>query len=64
MLEEGGVRIEHVAVDNETAVYGDPAFVPDCVVLADLEPAEAIAVGNRTYRPVLESGSLVLYEPD
>ena len=31
MLRDANVRIEHVLVDNETAVYTDTAFMPDCI---------------------------------
>ena len=54
-------EIKHVCVSNETAVYEDIAFIPDCIVLADVEPPERIDCHGQTYIPMKESGKLVLY---
>ena len=33
VLGDNGYTIKHVNVDNETAIYEDKSFVPDCIIV-------------------------------
>lgn len=50
-------RLEHVLVDNETAVYADENFVPDCIIWFGVLPEEPVEVGGRTYDSITEFGA-------
>lgn len=49
-------RLEHVLVSNETAVYADEKFVPDCIIWFGNLPEEPVAIGDRLYDRVTEFG--------
>ncbi len=51
-----GCRLEHVLVRNESAVYADEGFVPDCIIWFGALPDEPVSVGNRTYTKMTEFG--------
>ena len=51
-----GCRLEHIQVNNETAVYADPDFVPDCIIWFGSLPEEPVSVGDRTYNKITKYG--------
>lgn len=51
-----GCRLEHILVSNETAVYADESFVPDCIIWFGKLPEEAVEVGGRRYDCITEFG--------
>ena len=59
MITEGK-RIEHVDVDNETAVYADDTFVPDLILVYEKESSDTMTIGQYNYHRVkkLESGEI------
>lgn len=52
-----GCRLEHVLVKNESAVYADRSFVPDCVIWFGTLPKEPVTIGDRAYTKVTEFGN-------
>ena len=62
-MTEGFIeRIEHVCVDNETAVYEDESFVPDCIVSVDVETGDEIDCAGNTYKLVKDTDGMKLYD--
>lgn len=51
-----GCRLEHVLVNNDTAVYADESFVPDCIIWFGSQPEEPVEIGGRTYDRWTEFG--------
>lgn len=49
-------RLEHILVNNETAVYADENFVPDCIIWFGSLPEEPVAIGGRIYDCITEFG--------
>lgn len=54
MLE--GQRIEHVNVNNESAIYADRDFVPECIIWIDALPEEPVIVNNQVYTQIEDFG--------
>lgn len=52
-----GCRLEHVLVSNETAVYADEDFVPDCIIWFGNLPEEPVKIGDRIYYKSTEFGN-------
>lgn len=52
-----GCRLEHVLVDNKTAVYADENFVPDCIIWFGNLPEEPVKIGGRTFSKSTEFGN-------
>lgn len=52
-----GCRLEHVLVNNETAVYADENFVPDCIIWFGGLPEEPVKIGDRIYNKSTEFGN-------
>lgn len=52
-----GCRLEHVLVSNETAVYADESFVPDCIIWFGNLPEEPVKIGDRIYNKSTEFGN-------
>ena len=50
-----GCRIEHIYVENESAVYADSEFTPDCIVWFGVLP-EDITINGREYQEVTDFG--------
>lgn len=48
-LKGTAVRIEHVCVENESRVYADETFVPDCVIGSGGAPGEAVVIGGQSF---------------
>lgn len=51
-----GCRLEHVQVKNETAVYADADFVPDCIIWFGTLPEEQVRIGDKVYTKMTEFG--------
>ncbi len=51
-----GCRLEHILVDNETAVYADENFVPDCIIWFGKLSGEPVEIGGRVYDCITEFG--------
>ena len=51
-----GQRIEHVLVDNESAVYADRSYTPDCIIWFGELPQEPVAVNGRIYSQISDFG--------
>lgn len=49
-----GCRLEHIQVKNESAVYADTAFVPDCIIWFGNLPEEGVEINGKTYGQVTE----------
>ena len=43
------MRIEHVCVENESRVYADETFVPDCIIGSGGAPGEAVVIGGQSF---------------
>lgn len=52
-----GCRLEHVLVSNETAIYADESFVPDCIIWFGSPPEEPVKIGDRIYNKRTEFGN-------
>lgn len=52
-----GCRLEHVLVSNETAVYADESFVPECIIWFGSLPEEPVKIGDRIYNKSTEFGN-------
>ncbi len=52
-----GCRLEHVLVNNGTAVYADENFVPDCIIWFGGLPEEPVKIGDKIYNKSTEFGS-------
>ena len=51
-----GKRIEHVNVKNDTSIYEDVGFVPECIILDDYEgPENGVMCHGIKYSKVYES---------
>ncbi len=50
-----GCRLEHINVDNESAIYADQEFTPDCILWFGSEP-ENVTVNGREYGEVTDFG--------
>lgn len=62
MLENSINRFEHVCVDNETEIYDDMEFLPDCIISVDVEIDDVIEYHNVRYELVLNVGEVKLFE--
>ena len=51
-----GCRMEHVYVENESAVYADLEFTPDCIIWFGSLPEEPVAVNGRVYDQITDFG--------
>lgn len=50
-----GCRMEHINVENESAVYADTEFTPDCIIWFGAMP-EGVTVNGRLYGQVTDFG--------
>ena len=48
-------RMEHINVENESAIYADTEFTPDCVIWFGSLPEEVV-VNGRVYASVTDFG--------
>lgn len=51
---KGDRRIEHVMVENETAIYEDKTFIPDIVVLYESIDPDNLEINGNIYSEVVE----------
>ena len=56
MLHNSTDRIEHVCVQNESAVYADSSFIPDCIIRIGTIPDEKFNLYGRSYDSVISFG--------
>lgn len=49
-----GQRIEHVLVDNESSVYADADFTPDCIIWFGTLPEDPVTINGEVYDQVLD----------
>lgn len=52
-----GCRMEHVLVNNETAIHADEGFVPDCIIWFGNLPEKPVKIGSRIYNKSTEFGN-------
>lgn len=51
-----GQRIEHINVENESAVYADSDFSPDCIVWLGRAPEESVTINEKVYATIKNIG--------
>lgn len=61
MLENSMDRWEHVCVTNETIIYDDPDFLPDCIISVDVEAGDTIEYHNISYELVQNEEEVRLF---
>lgn len=49
-------RIEHINVENESAVYADSDFSPDCIVWLGWYPEEPVSINEKAYTQIKKIG--------
>lgn len=49
-------RMEHIAVSNESRIYADSAFQPDCIIWLGSKPAMPYEWNGKTYETCIEGG--------
>lgn len=54
----GKQRIEHVNVRNESTIYADPDFTPDCIIWFGQLPEETVTVNGAGYELAEDYGEL------
>ena len=54
MLGEQIERMEHVIVPNESAMYIDHSYVPECIIWMDEEPEEVFVWNGQSYETVIQ----------
>lgn len=52
MLEDSAIRLEHVNVNNESSIYADTEFTPQCIILLGSQPDSMIL--DKTEYSVIE----------
>lgn len=62
MLEDSIERFEHVCVTNETEIYDDADFFPDCIISVDVEVTDIIEYHNVSYKLVSNVEGVKLFE--
>lgn len=63
MLQGYAERIEHVQIGNESGIYEDPEYIPDCVFVSGVPESgqEMIEVHGISYRRELSSEEAAVY---
>lgn len=56
LLAENDATIKHVNVENDSAIYLDESFVPDCIIWLSASPVETFALGDVKYPNVKTFG--------
>ena len=51
-----GQRIEHVNVHNESEIYANRDFVPECIIWIGALPEEPVTVNNQIYTHIEDFG--------
>ena len=52
----GDRHMEHVNVQNESAVYADESFTPDCIIWFAALPENPVSINGRVYNEVYDFG--------
>lgn len=52
----GDRHMEHVNVKNESAVYADDSFTPDCIIWFAALPEEPVTINDRVYDQICDFG--------
>ena len=52
----GSQRIEHINVKNESAIYADHEFTPDCIIWFGALPEEPVVVNGTVYKQLEDYG--------
>ena len=52
----GDRHMEHVNVKNESAVYADDSFTPDCIIWFAALPEEPVTINGRVYDQICDFG--------
>lgn len=52
----GDRHMEHVNVQNESAVYADVSFTPDCIIWFAVLPEEPVTINGRVYDQICDFG--------
>ncbi len=61
MIEDNVDRVEHACVVNETQIYDDGSFIPECIVSVDVEYGEQIEYQNEKYKLSNDISGMKLY---
>ncbi len=51
-----GCQLEHILVKNESEIYADTDFIPDCIIWFGNLPEESLDINGKTYGQVTEFG--------
>ncbi len=51
-----GCHLEHILVKNDSALYADSSFVPDCIIWFGALPEEGVTIGGKSFDQVTEFG--------
>lgn len=62
MLENSMSRFEHIGVTNETIIYDDENFLPECIIAVDRDVDDTILYHNVTYQLILDESGVKLFE--
>lgn len=52
-----GCRLEHILVKNESEIYADADFIPDCIIWFGNLPEESLEINGKSYGQVTEFGA-------
>ena len=61
MIEDCTKRIEHVNVNNETSIYEDRSFIPECIVTVDVNNEDTIICHDREYHLYKDINGMKMY---
>ena len=62
LLPEGVERFEHVCVVNETSIYDDENFVPECIIAVDRETEQKISYHGYDYIQIADYQGTKLFK--
>ncbi len=55
-------RFEHVCVTNETEVFDDENFLPECIIVVDVESGDIMEYHNISYELTMDAAGVRLFE--
>lgn len=61
MMEGSISRFEHVCVMNETEIYDDVDFIPECIIVVNVEVEDMIKYHNTDYELALDAEGVKLF---
>lgn len=62
MMENSVSRFEHVCVMNETELYDDADFIPECIIVVNVEVSDIIKCHNTDYELALDADGAKLFK--